>query len=107
MRAAVFLSILALTACGSLERRAVSISHGDDKQRVSALMGSPGDRQFNGNVEVWQYCQTGAGFGYHDYRMIWFRDGRVVAISSYKDRTPGSGCSGAFKPIDWSSAPHE
>jgi hypothetical protein len=101
------ISMCLISACGSLERRAVAVNPGDSKERVMAILGAPGDRQFSGNVEAWQYCQTGAGFGYHDFRTIWIRDGRVVGMNSYKDHTAASGCSGHFKPVDWSSAPHE
>lgn len=51
------------------------------------------------------YCQTGAGFGYHDYRMIWFYNGKVTGITSYKDSTPASSCAGRFKPVRWENAP--
>jgi hypothetical protein len=64
-----------------------------------------GDRQFHGDDEVWKYCQTGAGFGYHDYRMIWFYRGKVTAITSYKNYTPASGCSGHFDSVHWTEAP--
>jgi hypothetical protein len=47
------------------------VNPGDDKDRVMVVMGSPGDRQFQGDHEVWQYCQAGARSGYHDYRMVW------------------------------------
>jgi len=107
LRKAVILAMLGLSACGSLERRTATIAPGDTTQRVLSVLGTPGDRQFNGALEAWQYCQTGAGFGYHDFRTIWIRDGRVVGMNSYKDHTAASGCGGHFKSIDWSSAPHE
>lgn len=94
---------LGLTACGSLERQVAAVNPGDTQAAVTAAMGAPGDRQFNGNIEVWQYCQTGAGFGYHDFRQVWFRDGRVVSVSSYKDHSAAMSCSGNFRPVDWSA----
>jgi hypothetical protein len=109
MREAIMLSVLmlALTGCRSmeLENKAIQISPGDSKDRVIQVMGVPGDRQFQGDFEVWQYCVTGAGFGYHDYRAIWFRKGQVTGISSYKDSTPASSCKGHFKTFTVEDAP--
>lgn len=47
------IALAALCGCGSLERRAVSINAGDDKSRVLAAMGSPGDRQ----IRIGRRCQ--------------------------------------------------
>jgi hypothetical protein len=99
------LAVVAFLACGSLQDKATQINAGDDKARVREVMGEPGDRQFEGDAEVWQYCQTGAGFGYHDYRMIWFYRGKVTGVTSYKDHTPASGCSGHFQSVRWEDAP--
>lgn len=94
-----------LTACGTLEKKASLINPGDTREQVLAAMGSPGDRQFRGKDEAWQYGQTGAGFGYHDFRVVWFHDGRVTGLTSYKDHTPASSASSHFKPISWEDAP--
>lgn len=96
--------IAVLTACTSMERQAV-INPGDTPDAVREALGEPGDRQFSGPLEAWQYCKSGAGFGYHDFRIIWFRDGRVTGMTSYKDHTPASGCSGHFRSIEWTNAP--
>lgn len=102
------LALIALTSCGTLQNSALKVNSGDTKEQVIAAMGQPQDRQFQGEDEVWQFCQTGAGFGYHDYRVVWFYRGRVTGITSYKDHTPASGCAGHFKPVQWSEAPkHE
>ena len=97
--------MVVLVGCGSLEKKSTLINHGDTKEKVLSVMGVPGDRQFQGKNEAWQYGQTGAGFGYHDFRIIWFYDGKVTGITSYKDRTPGMGAGGLFKPIKWEDAP--
>lgn len=99
------LAMITLTACGTLEKKTILINPDDDKTRVLEIMGTPDDRQMLGQNEVWQYCVTGAGFGYHDYRVIWFRNGRVTGITSYKDSTPASSCVGHFKTIRWEDAP--
>ncbi len=95
-----------LMACGSLEKKSVLIDPGDSKEKVLQIMGTPGDRQFRGKDEAWQYGQTGAGFGYHDFRIIWFYDGKVTGITSYKDHTPATSAAAHFKPIRWEDAPN-
>ena len=79
--------------CGSLERRTSKIEPGWTKVQVAQAMGQPDDRQFHGNQEVWQYCKTGAGFGYHDYRMVWFNGGAVTGVTSYKSGRPATSCA--------------
>ena len=94
-----------LSACGTLEKKTILINPNDDKARVLEIMGTPGDRQMEGQNEAWQYCISGAGFGYNDHRIIWFNSGRVTGITSY--RTTVSGCTGGFKTIRWEDAPHD
>ena len=94
-----------LSACGTLEKKSVLINAGDSKEKVLSIMEPPGDRQFRGKDEAWQYGQTGAGFGYHDFRIIWFYDGKVTGITSYKDYTPATSAAAHFKPIRWEDAP--
>lgn len=97
---------VAVSGCGSLERKASLINLGDGKAQVLAAMGGPpDDRQFKGDGEVWQYCQTGAGFGYHDYRQIWFRVGKVIGVNSYKSGRPGSSCVTDIRSVRWEDAP--
>lgn len=101
----VFLLSAFLIGCGTLEKKAALINPGDTKERVLQDMGPPGDRQFRGKDEAWQYGQTGAGFGYHDFRIVWFYDGKVTGLTSYKDHTPASSAASHFKPIRWEDAP--
>lgn len=99
--------VIAMFSCRTmvLSNKTIQINQGDPKSRVMEVMGTPEDRQFMGKYEIWQYCITGAGFGYHDYRAIWMVGGKVIGITSYKDRTPGSGCEGHFKPLKVEDAP--
>lgn len=99
------LSLLLAAACGTLEKKAILINPGDDKAAVIKVMGAPGDRQFRGQQEAWQYCITGAGFGYHDYRIVWFEQGQVTGITSYKSGAPGVSCKSQFTAIRWEEAP--
>lgn len=86
-------------------KKTVLLNSGDGKERVLAVMGVPDDRQLKGDSEVWQYCQTGAGFGYHDYRMIWFSSGKVSGVNSYKSTRPASSCVTDIRPVRWEEAP--
>lgn len=105
-RLAAALLLLPIAACGNLDKRAVMIDPGDSKQDVLAKMGAPEDRQFRQADEAWQYCQTGAGFGYHDHRIVWFHAGRVTGVTSFKSDAPGRSCVLAIKPIRWEDAPN-
>ncbi|MEW6705008.1 MAG: hypothetical protein AB1430_09175 [Pseudomonadota bacterium] len=96
-----------IAGCGGLQRSAAQIQPGWTTSQVAAAMGDPDDRQFHGSQEVWQYCKTGAGFGYHDYRMVWFKDGAVTGVSSYKSGRPATSCVRDFKPVRWEDAPDQ
>lgn len=93
-----------LAACGSLEKKSILVSNGDSKQQVIEVMGTPDERQLQGDKEAWQYCTSGAGFGWNDHRIIWFQQGRVTGITPYKSYS--TGCTGAIQPVRWESAPN-
>lgn len=92
-----------IASCGTLEKKSILIDVGDNKQKVLGIMGTPEDRQVQGPREAWQYCVSGAGFGYNDHRIVWFRSGVVTSITSY--RTRSTGCTGAIRSVHWESAP--
>lgn len=100
----VILCVL-LASCGTLEKQASQISHGDTKTRVIEIMGPPDASEFRGDREALQYCITGAGLGYHDYRVVWLQAGKVTSVTSYKRGTPGVSCSRAFLPLKWDETP--
>ena len=107
MKTTLFFALaLLFTGCGTLSKKSVLINPGDTRERVIEIMGPPGDRQFRDKNEAWQYGETGAGFGYHDFRIVWFYDGKVTGLTSYKDRTPASVAAAHFKPIRWEDAPN-
>ena len=97
--------VLCVSGCGGLETKSSMINVGDDKASVMSAMGAPDDRQMKGQSEAWQYCQTGAGFGYHDFRIIWFYGGKVTGVNSYKSTQPGTSCMSAMREIRWEDAP--
>lgn len=66
-------------------------------------MGEPQDRQFKEKNEAWQYAETELFWHFNNYRIVWFYDGKVTGMNSYKT-TRGSSESG-FKQTDWREAP--
>lgn len=102
---ATFISVILiiLSGCGTLDSKILLLNAGDSKEKVIGVLGIPQDRQLQKNQEAWQYCVSGAGFGYNDHKIIWFDAGAVTGITSYK--THRSGCTGAFKTIRWEEAP--
>ena len=97
------LFLLFLQGCGTLDSKTILINVGDNKEKVIEIMGTPEDRQMQGKLEAWQYCVSGAGFGYNDHKIIWFNSGFVTGINSYK--TTQTGCVGGIRPVRWESAP--
>lgn len=105
-KAIILTALLFLSAaCGTLDKKALLVNLGDSKEQVVKFMGPPDDRQFKDKSEAWQYCQTGAGFGYHDYRIFWFYDGKISGVNSYKSSRPASSCVTDIKPVNWEDAP--
>ena len=99
------LAMITLVGCGSLGKKSIMINNGDTKAAVIKIMGTPDDRQLKGRNEAWQYCQTGAGFGYHDYRIFWFYNGKVTGVNSYKSSRPASSCMTDIRQVNWENAP--
>ena len=95
--------ILFIQGCGTLDSKTILISTGDNKEKVIEVMGVPDDRQMQQQREAWQYCVSGAGFGYNDHKIIWFNSGLVTGITSYK--TTRTGCTGGIRAVRWESAP--
>jgi hypothetical protein len=95
--------IFVMGGCGTLDNKTILLNVGDSKERVLEVMGTPQDRQSNGQLEAWQYCVSGAGFGWNDHKVIWLNDGRVTGINSYRSRV--SGCTGGIEPVRWENAP--
>ena len=99
---ALVLSLI-VAGCGTLDNKTILLNVGDSKERVLEIMGPPTDRQIQGRQEAWQYCVSGAGFGWNDHKIIWLTAGRVTGINSYRSHV--SGCSGGIQPVRWESAP--
>lgn len=98
-----FVVSLILFGCGTMDDKTILINVGDSKDKVTNILGVPQDRQLKYQSEAWQYCVSGAGFGYNDHKIIWFEDSKVIGITSY--RSNRSGCEGAIKTVNWEEAP--
>jgi hypothetical protein len=103
MAAIALVLSLFVAGCGTLDSKTILLNVGDSKERVLEVMGQPKDRQIHGQQEAWQYCVSGAGFGWNDHKIIWLNGGRVTGINSY--RSSITGCSGGIEPVRWGSAP--
>jgi hypothetical protein len=86
------------TRIPNLNERKNKIEYGMTKRKLIELMGEPGMRNFNGNREVLQWCNTGSGNGF--FVVAWLDDGYVIAVDSYKDYLDGD-CSEFFSRINW------
>jgi hypothetical protein len=104
MTKAIVLAILFLApvACGSLAQKVSQLKLGGTKNEVRAAMGAANYSKAEGNLEIWQYA-TVAGFGYCDYRKIWFWKGKVTSISGYHNASI-AGCSVGLRHINWEAA---
>lgn len=90
---------------GDLRAKSMAIEPGSSKHEVLALLGTPGDRSFNGKAEAWQYCST--GFARDHYMIVWFYDGVAESLTTY-DRSDAIGvCTQTFSSVDWNTAPKE
>jgi hypothetical protein len=64
MAAIALVLSLFVGGCGTLDSKTNLLNVGDSKERVLEVMGLPKDRQIHGQQEAWQYCVSGAGFGW-------------------------------------------
>lgn len=104
----VLLLTLLGTGCGggALVKRSTSVNQGDTKEHVLSILGPPGDRQFNGKDEAWQYCRT--GMSTDQFVVVWLYDGRVTGVTTYKKGSDAGyigDCSQGFQTIRWEDAP--
>ena len=93
---------LAMWGCGTLDHKTILLNVGDSKETVLQVMGTLQDRQISGQREAWQYCVSGAGFGWNDHKVVWLNAGRITGINSY--RSSVSGRTGGIQPVRWESA---
>jgi hypothetical protein len=97
--------MLMAAACATqVAQRSIDVNPGDTREQVRATMGDPGNRQFQGALEAWQYC--GTGFVNDSFVVVWFRDGTVTGLTTYENSAGDIGfCDRHFVPIRWEDAP--
>jgi len=103
MRRLACLGLVLLMGCYNFQAGVSKLNIGDSKAKVEQVMGAPHDSQMNRGIEVWQYFGV-VSFGMCDYRQMWFRDGRLFGVTSYRRACVG-GCSPCISNIDWSNPP--
>jgi len=92
-----------LSACANqLMKKSILLEPGMTKEELVANLGPPGNRQFKGNKEAWQYCETGGMVD--DYVVVWLVHGKVAGTQSYNNSRPGF-CSSFFRTVNWEEAP--
>jgi hypothetical protein len=100
----LILASLLFVGCANVQKRSTKVNPGDSKEQVIAVMGDPENRQFKGNQEAWQYCDT--SFGRYNYSIIWFNSGVATGVNSYvSGGTPLNFCAAGFQPVRWETAP--
>jgi hypothetical protein len=104
----IIVCIVGLFSCGTsrLERAALYIEPGMTQNQVLSVMGTPGNRQFEGSNEAWQWCRTGWEMTGDSYIVVWFYRGYVTGMNSYKNFQYGS-CSAFYRTINWEERPND
>jgi hypothetical protein len=84
--------MLGLTACAT-------------PAQVREVLGEPQDRQFRGNQEAWQYCET--GLLQDTFVIVWFAESKVTGVRTYHNAVGDSGffCRSHLRAITWDEAP--
>lgn len=84
-----------------LREKSILINPGMSKASVADILGPPGNRQFDGKNEAWQY--KGEGFIEDDLHVVWFYDGVVVGYTAESSKDLRFGYD--YKHIKWEDAP--
>ena len=102
----VCVCMLCLTACATqVLHQASALVPGATPAQVRELLGEPQDRQFQGNQQAWQYCETGL---FQDtFVIVWFADSKVTGLRTYHSSVgdPGLFCNSHLRAITWDEAP--
>lgn len=84
----------------TLQQRALKISRGMSKGQVVDILGSPGSRSFQGNLEVMQFCET--AFRADKYVTIYMKENIVQSMTNSETGYGDGLCFQRFEPVDWS-----
>lgn len=108
MRLTTALLAILLVGCATPDRgvmdfdkRATALQPGMTTSQAAQLMGPPKNRQFSGDQEALQWCETSFSSGTTDsFVVAIFYDGRLVQTSTYRNSGRGY-CESFFRPIEW------
>jgi len=107
-RLALFVAaVLLLTSCArtsNLRTKQNLVSPGQTHEEVLAVLGTPGNKQFNTNQEAWQYYNSGVSGC--NYTVVWFTDQKVSALNSYRVKKCLN-CANCYKQINWELGPSQ
>ena len=98
--------VLCLSACATqLLHTARAIDLGATQEHVRDILGAPQDRQFRGQQEAWQYCET--GFVQDTFVVVWFVESKLTGMRTSKNAVGDRGffCSSHLPSIRWEDAP--
>jgi hypothetical protein len=101
---------LFIAACSigaeSLETKVRLIAPGMSSVQVETILGPPLNRQVNGRMEVWQYCQPVRDLREEDNLfVIWINNGSVFGVQSVSEAPRATVCLSAYEPVNWQLAP--
>lgn len=99
----IFSMILCGCSSGELMKQSLMITPGQSKEDVLSFLGPPGNRQFQGKDEAWQWCST--GMSTDDFLVVWFYDNLVTGITSYNNSQGYGDCGQFYRTIKWEDAP--
>jgi len=94
-------AILLVGCATTTSKKAIMINVNMTKEEVVNILGYPGDRQFRGDDEAWQYFDL--GFDTDRYTVVWFYQNKVTGITSYIGT--GANLTARYKTIDWEERP--
>ena len=96
--------VMLLISCASqrFETNLNQINPGMERENVRRILGNPGNRQFSGFYEAWQYCNTGVSSD--KYYVVWFTSGIVTGLTTYTGYGNGK-CKKFYREINWSDRP--
>jgi hypothetical protein len=100
------------TVKDSVETKARQVAPGMSSAQVESILGPPPNRQFNGKMEAWQYCQTVRELSDNDTLiLIWINNGSVTGMQSISASRGGRGMGGtclnpSFQTVNWQQAPN-
>jgi len=97
--------VIGISSCGTaLQKKSLQVEPGMTKDDVVKIMGYPGNKQFKGVSEAWQYCST--GIGSDRYYVVWFTNSSVTGMTTYSGYESGM-CDKFYRTVNWEDRPNK